>query len=124
MAKNKRTKKKSKNTRTNHLENALVPVNTAWTADSLRTQPLRAGEVLRALHAQEDYDKLCDFFCSFDELHDDDFTEELFDALFEGGMVQALMDIALERRVYALAEQDEDHGVSCIFYVSALCKCC
>lgn len=72
-----------------------------WNVDSFGTHALKAGRFLRQVHDTGDPSKRRTFLMYLDEyLGTREPTEEQFDGLYVGGLPEAIIDAALERRQY------------------------
>ena len=90
-------------------KNVTVPEDVT-SSDWFYTNALESGEVLRKFHAKADH-RRCDFAWYLAEFLDNGLLEDELDALYVGGIPQALIDIAADRRLYEAYSSDYETKV-------------
>ncbi|EKM57264.1 uncharacterized protein PHACADRAFT_194827 [Phanerochaete carnosa HHB-10118-sp] len=104
-------RKKGKKTRSTRVfgEGALMTVATMpWTVDTFREQPEKVGEALKQFHSFPDPVERYDFMAEYIDFDFAGPSEAQYDGLFSGGLPQAFLDIAMDRRLYEEYPDDPD----------------
>ncbi|EKM57267.1 uncharacterized protein PHACADRAFT_254947 [Phanerochaete carnosa HHB-10118-sp] len=75
-----------------------------WTVESFSREPFRAGWVLKQLHALREMRLLLQFVLDYQAFSAAQPSEENYRTLLDGGLSQALLGVALDRRLYDPAQ--------------------